>query len=192
MEETGHLLTNFDCPSVHDIAGHKIRIFGVMSKYIEAIGGMPASIPYSDIYMALKLGTVDGSTNGAQALDDIKLKEVVKNCVVFPNMGFAESLVFNKDSFDALPEDIQDILMTASPVYNFTAGGTLKLQQELTAKKAAEEYGITLHAWSDEDVKYIRQQCAEKIWSVEAAKSARSQEMYDIIVQYQKMMGLID
>ncbi|MFB3895105.1 MAG: hypothetical protein ACE14V_02265 [bacterium] len=62
------------------IKGKKIRAAGgALSYYVEAIGGTPVPVPYSEVYMAMKLGTVDGFMQGIVDLEDQKLKEVTKS-----------------------------------------------------------------------------------------------------------------
>ncbi|MFH0914569.1 MAG: hypothetical protein V1849_04705, partial [Chloroflexota bacterium] len=54
-----HFGTTFPVNSINDIKGKKIRAGGLYGDYVNALGGTAVNIPASEIYMALKLGTID-------------------------------------------------------------------------------------------------------------------------------------
>jgi len=43
-----------------DLKGLKIRAVGSYADYVKALGASPVSIPYGEMYMAIKMGTIDG------------------------------------------------------------------------------------------------------------------------------------
>ncbi|MFC2067258.1 hypothetical protein ACFLUO_09495, partial [Chloroflexota bacterium] len=192
MEEVCHLTTTFAANSPDDVAGRKIRIWGAMAGYIKAIGGLPVTMSYSDVYMGIKLGTVDGATIGAQALEELKLKEIVKGYVVYPSMNSScNAHLINKDAFDALPQDIQDFIMRETPLYFLKAASEYKLHQLYTLQQGVKEYGLELYTWSEEDTAKVRKLCAEQVWPEYGAKSAGSAELLKIQMDYLELMGLL-
>ena len=63
------------------------------------------SIPAPEMYMALKLGTVDGAVFSMVALEDMKLKEVWKYFIVVQIVTtLVCSFLINMNSFNALPD----------------------------------------------------------------------------------------
>ena len=56
--------TNFPAPNAAAIKGKKIRAPGVWGEYVTALGGSPVSLAQADLYMAMKLGTIDGWMTG--------------------------------------------------------------------------------------------------------------------------------
>jgi TRAP-type C4-dicarboxylate transport system substrate-binding protein len=104
--------TTFPAPNPEALKGKKIRTTGLWGEYINVLAATPVSIPWGDVYMAAKLGTVDGWCGGVASLEELKLKEVAKGYVVSPNITLSPgAFLINKRSYDALPKDIQDIIL---------------------------------------------------------------------------------
>lgn len=186
--EVMNFFCTFPMPSPDSIKGHKIRSWGPYHKYVTMLGGSSVSIPYTEVYMAIKLGTIEGTTTGAQALEDTKLKEVVTDCVGNVTSCCAGFLI-NKDSFEALPEDIQELLMRES-IWYFTFAGLEHTQQHLyTVQHAAEEYGIEVWMWGEEDQTKIREQAVEEIWPEFAEKTPLCAELVEILKQQFRDLG---
>lgn len=188
-----NMATMFECRSPKDIVGRKIRIYGAQSKYIEAIGGLPVSMPYADVYMGLKLGTVEGATLGSHALEDIKLKEVVKGYVVSPtSINPCDAILINKDAFEALPEDLQELILRDSKYYFAAASFMTELTMQWICADAEKNYGVELYSWSAEDTKWVREVCREKVWPELASANSRCYKMVEIIENQLIEYGLLD
>jgi TRAP-type C4-dicarboxylate transport system substrate-binding protein len=187
-----NMAVNFEATSSDTIKGRKIRIFGPMSKYIEAIDGIPVAIPYGEAYQALQLGTVDGATLGIQALEDIKLKEVVSGYVTSPiAMNPSNAHLYNMDAFNALPDDIQHIVREGSAYYLYTMGANLLNNQRLGAELAKAEYGLTFYEWTAEDAKSVRTRVVDHAWTEFASPSARTKQMVDLVAEHLGLYGLL-
>ena len=95
--------------SPDDMKGLKIRIWdneGIY-KFLAACGSSPVTMAFGEVYTAIQQGTVNGVTTNSFQFVPMKFVEVCKyhtNMKVLLNF---QSLSFNKDWFDALPEDIQ-------------------------------------------------------------------------------------
>jgi C4-dicarboxylate-binding protein DctP len=63
-----------------DMKGLKIRTPNMQSiiECMKALGANPVTIPYADLYMALKTGVVDGQENPLANIGDMKFYEVQK------------------------------------------------------------------------------------------------------------------
>ena len=59
--------------------GRKLRTVGIWGEYVKMLGGTPVAVPWGDVYMAAKLGTIDGWLGGIAMLEELKLKEVAKS-----------------------------------------------------------------------------------------------------------------
>jgi len=183
-----NIFSTFSMPNPDSIKGKKIRTWGQWGKYIDLIGGSSVSMPKADVYMGLKLGTVDGAWTGCQSLETLKLSEVVTDFVINPN-PCVDCILINRDSFEALPEDIQDLIMRESQ-YHFAAYGMMVYEQgAYVVANASKDYGLRLWSWSDEDIVKIRQQCVEEIWPEFAAKSPLCAELVEIIKTQMKDHG---
>ena len=188
-----NMATMFECQSPKDIIGRKIRIYGAQAKYIEAIGGLPVSMAYADVYMGLKLGTVEGATLGSHALEDIKLKEVIKGYVISPtSINPCDAILMNKDAFEELPIDLQKTILRDSKYFFAAASFMTELTMQWICADAQKNYGVELYTWSAEDTKWVREVCREKVWPELASANPRCQRMVEIIENQLVEYGLLD
>jgi len=184
--------TTFPAPNPESIKGKKIRAVGLWGDYIAMLGGSPVPIPWGEMYMALKLGTIDGWTAGSATLEENKLKEVATGYVYSPKIADAPvNILINMDAFKALPEDIQQLLLKDHRYVSYAMSQKWQQQCVWCLAAAEEEYGMELYAWSPEDVARVTQQAVETIYPKVIAKSPRCAEMVDMIKQQMRDYGRI-
>jgi TRAP-type C4-dicarboxylate transport system substrate-binding protein len=105
------LSTNFPVTSLADLKGKKIRAVGINAFVVKSAGGAPVYIPGSEIYMALKLGTVDAIVYSYPELETLKYKEVLRYVVLPPWLCPPISCyLVNMDRWNALPDDLKKTL----------------------------------------------------------------------------------
>ena len=190
--EVSGIICNFPVPNPEAIKGRKLRIWGAVGKWVEMLGGSPIAMAYADVYMGLKLGTIEGSTTSGMALEDAKLKEVASDMLVSPRLWTAvDCILINQDAFNELPEDIQGIIDRDTKLYQAAAQYAAGLQQQYAVATAQKEYGLTTWSWSDEDAQRVRQQASEEVWTFYGDMSARNQQMVDIIIEHLKILGYL-
>ena len=97
---------------LEDLKGMKIRAFGAVTKIVNALGGVPVSMPMGETYEALSRGVVEGSIAPYEALQGWKWGEVVKFTTEAWGMTYSSAffVVMNKDKWNGLPPDIQKII----------------------------------------------------------------------------------
>ncbi len=184
--------TNFLAPNPASIKGKKIRAIGTWANYVHMLGGSPLATTYGEIYMAMKLGTVDGFMAGVNSLEMAKLKEVTKSYVYPPRVCSATCcLLINMDAFNALPKDLQDLLDRDTPLISYTMSALLKNQETWILKHSEKQYGLKLYAWSKEDIDRLTQQAVDEIYPKIAAKSKESAELLDIVKKQMRDYGRI-
>src|SRR5438046_2294533 len=101
--------------TVGDWKGKKIRVYGADSaNTARALGAAPVSIGFGEVYTALEKKTVDGAMTSATNAEPMKFFEVAKfiNYWYLAGAG-SEWLVANQKAFDALPKDLQQVVMDA-------------------------------------------------------------------------------
>jgi len=99
--------------TVGDWKGKKIRVYGAdSSNTARALGAAPVSIGFGEVYTALEKKTVDGAITSATNAEPMKFFEVSK-FINYWNIAGAGSewLVVNQKAFDALPKDLQQVVM---------------------------------------------------------------------------------
>lgn len=168
---------NFPITSPDTIKGKKIRAPGSYGDLIQMLGGAPVNLPWGEMYMGMKLGTIDGWMGGISALDEVKMSEVtpyyLKTCIAYAYLN----ILINMDAWNALPDDVKELIETQAP-YVMTWSG----QQEVTAEEwlATNITGTTFNYWSAEDLARVRKQAIDTIWPKFAAASPRCAEMIAI------------
>jgi tripartite ATP-independent transporter DctP family solute receptor len=97
-----------------DFKGLKFRTMQspMLVKSFEVLGASPTPIPYAELYSSLQLGIVEGQENPFQGIYDSKLYEVQDYLIVSNHAPFVRCVYASKKWYDALPSDLQDIVMT--------------------------------------------------------------------------------
>jgi len=131
-EGTRHLTTT-DKPVRHpaDLKGLLVRV-PPLPGYMEtwkALGAAITPIPYSETYMALKMGVAMGLENPIPLIYSMKFYEVQKYLVLTGHMVAVGVWGMNNAKFLSLPKDLQDILQ-AEATRAIDYGTTLTVNQE--------------------------------------------------------------
>jgi len=135
----GILHTKKEVKSLQDIKGMKIRCTGLAAKIATQIGATPVAMPMGETYDALSRGVVDGSMAPYEALQGWKWGEVVKFTTEDWGAAYSSGMfvVMNKDKWNALAPDIQQIIEKINEEYAEKQG---KLWDEID--KAGKDFTI--------------------------------------------------
>jgi len=192
-DEIMGFITTFDASSPESIKGKKIRVWGAYGKLVEAMGGNPVAMAYADVYMGLKLGTVDGSTTGALALENAALKEVAMGMTTYPKTNTpVNAIVINMDAFNSLPDDIKAILDIEVKHFELAMASVEGIQNQLVVANTIKESGIKTWQWTAEDVAMLMELARNEVWPGYAEQSARSAECVDVMIEHMQILGLLD
>jgi TRAP-type C4-dicarboxylate transport system substrate-binding protein len=101
--------------TVADWKGKKIRVYGADSANLTRIlGGAPVNIAFGEVYSALEKKTVDGAMTSATNAEPMKFFEVAKYVDYWYLAGAAQEwIVANQKAWDALPADLQQVVLDA-------------------------------------------------------------------------------
>ncbi len=94
-----------------DLKGLKMRVPQQEVYVINAriLGVNPQELPYSEVYMALKTGVVDGQDNAVSNIWDYKVYEVQKYLTISNYAIGPDPFMVNLEWFNSLPGDLQAI-----------------------------------------------------------------------------------
>jgi len=97
-----------------DLKGQKMRASAMHAEFVASVGGGPVNIVPPKTYMSLKTGVVDGGIMNMSQISDYKLWELGTSYtdVYMGRSMFA--VIMNKESFNGLPKEIQQIMDTLS------------------------------------------------------------------------------
>jgi len=134
-----------------DMEGIKFRAVEspLVMNLFKLLGGEPTPMPYGEIYSAVQTGVVQGLDIGWKAGYDEKFFEVAKYYSISSHFSFPTVLIINKQLFDSLPPEDQDIFeKTAYELidYNFR----IFIEQESEElKKQVQELGVQVNYIED-------------------------------------------
>lgn len=95
-----------------DFRGLKWRVMDspIQMQTMEALGAVPMVVAYNEIYNALSTGVVDAWMNDGVAFKNLSIYEVAPYYTDIPLFASTQTCVISKKAFDALPEDLQEIV----------------------------------------------------------------------------------
>ncbi|WP_090113081.1 TRAP transporter substrate-binding protein [Limimaricola pyoseonensis] len=178
---------------VDDLKGLKMRApEGLVQQVFAAAGAAPVNLPGSEVFTSLDKGVIDAadytvfSTNQAQGMHDVAPHPVYPG---FHSMPLVE-ISMNKDKWDALPEDLQQVLEQSVKEFAQKQVSALQQADEAAVAEAQEGGEITVHDWSAEERAKFRQ-IAMGEWEKVAERSDNAQKVYETLTTYLKDNGLI-
>jgi TRAP-type C4-dicarboxylate transport system substrate-binding protein len=131
-----------------NLDGLKVRVWqSAMEKLIAALNGDPVYMAFTEVYMAMQRGVVDGFITGPPAAEAIPVWEIGTQFYPIGLPGGGRFLVVNTKAFESLPEEYQKILVEEGEKYGESArqGVAGEVKEALAA---FEEHGMTLNELS--------------------------------------------
>lgn len=184
------IATTFPINTIDDLKGKKIRATGLIGKFLEKLGASVTVIPGSELYMALKLGTIDGAVYGGGTILKENMHEVIKYWVNYPTLGHTNAalLVSNK-SIDKLPDDLKAIVENATQyILLDSALQYLKESEDMVIK--LESLGPKMVLLPESDVQKMTE-IAMIIWDEMAKENQASEKGIKILKEQLKYYGRI-
>ena len=162
----------------------KVRVTAspVEIEVANALGMSPTPIAWGETYTAMQQGTVDGEGNTFSLLSDAKHDEVIKYAVDSRHNYSMHILMMNKDFWDKLPGDIQQIIKES-------ADEALKYQRSITTdleKKAEEKFiaeGINVHKLTPEELAEYKRK-TRPVWDMFADRIPA--ELFEMVKNIQQ------
>jgi TRAP-type C4-dicarboxylate transport system substrate-binding protein len=97
-----------------DFKGQKVRMFGkLQTEWGKLLDAAPVVMSSSEIYLAMQRGTIDAYFTGWSSVISRSLYEVTASWTAAPVSFTHSPLVINKELWDSLPKDVQDIMTQA-------------------------------------------------------------------------------
>ena len=180
---------NFPFRKLEDLKGKKIWSIGVGAALIKNLGGVPVTFPISESYMALKLGTLDGTLTGVSDMDSMGYKEVVKFLNFPPMMDpINGSVLISLMAWKKLPQDLQkgveDTFMELRPAMEKCIGNYYA-----TAVEASKKAGVQVITMDPSEVQRLRPG-ALKVWEDIAKRSDRAPKTVQMLRDFLATKGI--
>ena len=151
--------------SPEDLAGLKMRFFGLGAKVMEKMGVSTQLLAGADIYPALERGTIDATEFSMPAIDlNLGFYQVAKQYYLpgWHQQSTIFELMMNKEAYDALP-DIRKAQIDVACKANFAIG--LAEGEAIQAKALLElqEKGVTINRWPPEMLEVLEAKWGEVV-----------------------------
>ena len=183
------LFTKFPVNKIEDMKGKKIWAEGPTAAIVKALGAEPVWFDPGEIYMGLKLGTVDGIYFSLAELETSKLKEVVKY-VIFPAPidPLVEDWIINLESWNELTPETQQIYEKTlkDNIVGFYNEVAIRDQKGL---EAAKKYGVQVITLQGEELKKFKTACSS-VWDHVASSDKQSAQAVKLLKDYLSSKGI--
>jgi C4-dicarboxylate-binding protein DctP len=138
-----------------DFRGLKFRIQGskVMDASARALGAIPQTIAFADVYQTLQTGVVDGQDNVPSNILTQRFHEVQKHLTVSYHGRLTYALIANKKFWDGLPEDVKEPLTRAVKESTDFFNETAARDNEEALEKIKASGRVEFHYLTDEEKK---------------------------------------
>lgn len=124
---------------IDDLAGRKISAPGVLGNWLRGTGANAVDGALTTYYTDVQTGVSDGVLSLALGALPIKLYEVAPYIARFDGGAvFSGAVAINRDSWDALPEEVQAAMVEAGKYYTVSHAQDLVSRHEFALNKMVE------------------------------------------------------
>lgn len=150
-----HLWTKFPINSIADLNGRKIGTPGATANWIRGTGAVAVASDLTRYYNSIRTGVFEGVIVFATAALPAKLHEVAPY-VTKVNFGstYAGGITFNKDRWDALPEEVRAAFRTGVDAYERSYFDEIK-KRSSRAFAALAEAGVNIREMPADERKQL-------------------------------------
>lgn len=180
--------------TLDDYKGLKTRAIGLGGEVLERLGATMIYKPAPEIYPALETGVIDAAFWGSPfASEQLHLQEVTDYILMPPLTGMVVlEIIVNKDAYEALPGDLKAIVDMAAECYLVRWYQELQYLDAVVLKRMLDEGEIKeVITMPPAEVEKLKQISME-VLAEAGKKDAGSAKMYELLVDYLKLRGIID
>ncbi len=172
---------NKEINTLDDLKGLKMRIPGLGGEVLSRLGGTPVSLPGGEIFSSLKSGAID-ATEWVGPYNDLAfgLHKAAKH-YYYPGWhepGTTLECFINQKAFDALPKDLQSIVLTASKAANLDGLSELTARNNQALHTLVTKHKVDLRKFPDEVLAQLKRVSDEVVAEV-ANKDPMSKKVYE-------------
>lgn len=126
------LTSNKPVHKLADLSGQKIRVMTnkYHVAYWNAVGAAPTPMQFTEVFMGLQQGTIDGQENPYMNIVGNNVQEVQKYIIETNHVGHIITFFMNKDVYQALPDNVKKLVdecaLAATAYGNAKADSSIK------------------------------------------------------------------
>ncbi|QUX89935.1 ABC transporter substrate-binding protein [Marinomonas sp. A3A] len=177
---------NKEINSLADFQGLKMRMPGLGGEVLKKVGAVTINLPGSEIFTALQTGTID-ATEWVGPYNDLAfgLYKAAKY-YYYPGWqepGSAVEALINKDAFNKLPEDLQEIVRSAAQQANLGMLSEFTARNDAALTTLVNDHNVILKKFPKDLLEALRVASDETLKEV-AANDPMSQKVYDSFTSF--------
>ena len=176
--------------SLDDLQGLKMRIPGFAGEIFAKVGAKPTNIAAGELYTSLERNTIDALEWAGPALD---LSMGFHKIAPYYYTGWHEpaselQYLINKQAFDELPVDLQQILVNATRVAAFDMYANITDKNGVNLEKIKNEYpDIKIRSFPSAVIQELKK-ANDELLEEFADKDPLTREIVDSLKAYKKRM----
>ena len=152
------LTTNKETHNLADLNGQKIRVMTnkYHIAYWNALGASATPMQFTEVFMGLQQGTIDGQENPYMNIVGNNVQEVQKYVVETNHLGHIITFFMNKNVYGSLPENVKNLVDECASVATKYANS--KADQSIEGyKQTCEDAGCQIITLDDEVLAEFRE-----------------------------------
>ena len=182
---------NREINSPEDLKGLKMRIPGLGGEVLQRAGGTPVMLPGGEIYTAMQTGNVD-ATEWVGPYNDVGFGlHQVAQYYYYPGWhepGAILEVSINRTAWDALPEDLQDIVKSACGYVESQLGAEYSARNAQFLQQLRDEGKIEIRRFPDSVIEELRRRSEEVINEL-IARNEQAARIYASYTAFQQQVG---
>ncbi|MBQ1490863.1 MAG: TRAP transporter substrate-binding protein [Blautia sp.] len=151
------LTTNKVVHTLEDLKGQKIRVMTnkYHISYWNALGAAATPMQFTEVFMGLQQGTIDGEENPYMNIVGNNVQEVQKYIVETNHIGHVITFFMNNELYQSLPENLRNLVDACA--HAATAYGNSMADESIAAyKRVCEDAGCEIIFLEEEVLEEIR------------------------------------
>jgi len=167
-----------------------MRIPGLGGEVLRRAGGTPVNLPGGEIFTALQTGSID-ATEWVGPYNDLAfgLYQAAKN-YYYPGWhepGTTLEAIFNKQSFEALPADLREIVLMACRTVNANMLAEYTARNQAALETLVNDHGVQLRRFPDDVLRRLKQLSDEVLAEI-ATQDALARKIYESQLAFLKQV----
>ncbi|MGR9099625.1 MAG: TRAP transporter substrate-binding protein [Gammaproteobacteria bacterium] len=181
---------NREIKTVDDLNGLKMRIPGLGGEVLRRAGGTTVTMPGGELFTSLQSGALD-ATEWVGPYNDLAFGfHKVAKYYYYPGWhepGSTMECMINKKAFNGLPNDLQEIVLTASKAANLDMLSDYTARNNQALDALINKHGVKVLPLPDEVLKRLKA-ISEEVVAEIAAKDPLSKKIFDSVMQFRKQV----
>ncbi len=138
--------------NLKDVEGMKVRSSTAeFARFLQTVGAVPVTMAGAEVPTALQTNAIEGAVTAAMGLGGAGWYDSLKyGLMTF--ISFSPSyMCINQDAYDALPEDLREVLDDAAAEFEAAHNDGMMNSNEEWRTRLVNEFGFVIHDATEED-----------------------------------------